>query len=252
MNITKEKMGPATTHPQCNVTQSMLEVIESKAKHSSFFQSIRRYLFKHGYLTSGQLVVVEKVYNEVKFSKYLKQDTPNINYREYDSIQPKTINNPVSKPTTTPKITQYNIISNTLWLPVLERLRCAADTGLKYPKIRIGEFVIAYRISREAAQTEYLWVECEAGNLCKYTPSTDKCKLVSKVLSGPEEKKLMETLAELLSNLDESIVAYGRETGNCACCGRELTNPESVALGIGPICASKFGVAGFGVRELDL
>jgi len=36
-------------------------------------------------------------------------------------------------------------------------------------------------------------------------------------------------------------VAYGRQTGSCSCCGRELTDPVSIAAGIGPICANKFG-----------
>jgi len=35
--------------------------------------------------------------------------------------------------------------------------------------------------------------------------------------------------------------AYGAKTGSCACCGRELSNGESIALGIGPICRDKFG-----------
>jgi hypothetical protein len=30
--------------------------------------------------------------------------------------------------------------------------------------------------------------------------------------------------------------------GRCACCGRKLTTPESVARGIGPECASKLGM----------
>lgn len=34
---------------------------------------------------------------------------------------------------------------------------------------------------------------------------------------------------------------YGKRTGVCCVCGRELTNEESVARGIGPICASYFG-----------
>lgn len=38
-----------------------------------------------------------------------------------------------------------------------------------------------------------------------------------------------------------AAVAYGRATGKCSCCGRTLTDPESVAAGIGPICAGKFG-----------
>lgn len=34
---------------------------------------------------------------------------------------------------------------------------------------------------------------------------------------------------------------YGLETGSCCCCGRELTDKTSIAMGIGPICAEKFG-----------
>lgn len=39
-----------------------------------------------------------------------------------------------------------------------------------------------------------------------------------------------------------AAVAYGRRTGSCACCGLELTNAESIERGIGPICASKWGL----------
>lgn len=35
-------------------------------------------------------------------------------------------------------------------------------------------------------------------------------------------------------------IRYGRLTGACACCGRQLTDPESVERGIGPICADKW------------
>jgi hypothetical protein len=35
---------------------------------------------------------------------------------------------------------------------------------------------------------------------------------------------------------------YGMRTGSCACCGRELTDPNSIAVGIGPICADKWGL----------
>lgn len=33
---------------------------------------------------------------------------------------------------------------------------------------------------------------------------------------------------------------YGIRTGICCVCGRLLTNPESIALGIGPVCAGRF------------
>lgn len=40
---------------------------------------------------------------------------------------------------------------------------------------------------------------------------------------------------------EAAAVAYGKRFGRCACCGAELSNPESVARGIGPICAGRFG-----------
>jgi hypothetical protein len=38
----------------------------------------------------------------------------------------------------------------------------------------------------------------------------------------------------------EQAQAYGIKTHHCACCGRELTNPESQERGIGPVCAAKY------------
>lgn len=38
----------------------------------------------------------------------------------------------------------------------------------------------------------------------------------------------------------EEAKAYGRKTGNCYMCNRELTKQSSIDAGIGPICAEKF------------
>lgn len=37
----------------------------------------------------------------------------------------------------------------------------------------------------------------------------------------------------------EAMIRYGQEIGSCGHCGRELTNQESRAAGIGPICRNK-------------
>jgi len=39
----------------------------------------------------------------------------------------------------------------------------------------------------------------------------------------------------------KAAVAYGKLTSSCSCCGLELTDPDSIARGIGPICAAKYG-----------
>ena len=46
-------------------------------------------------------------------------------------------------------------------------------------------------------------------------------------------------LAAIPMTLEEAA-AFGHQTGRCCCCARKLTNPESVAAGIGPICAGRF------------
>lgn len=38
----------------------------------------------------------------------------------------------------------------------------------------------------------------------------------------------------------EEAKAYGALYGTCAVCGRTLTDEDSIAAGIGPVCASKF------------
>lgn len=54
-------------------------------------------------------------------------------------------------------------------------------------------------------------------------------------------------MAEVEGVLDEfegaplaAAMKYGRLSGRCCSCGRDLTDPESIAAGIGPVCATKF------------
>ena len=39
----------------------------------------------------------------------------------------------------------------------------------------------------------------------------------------------------------EDIAAFGHTTAHCLICGNELSNPESLERGIGPICFAKGG-----------
>jgi hypothetical protein len=51
----------------------------------------------------------------------------------------------------------------------------------------------------------------------------------------------LKFLARDRDNVAEAGRAYAVESGNCYVCGHELTNPESIAAGIGPVCAQKGG-----------
>lgn len=52
---------------------------------------------------------------------------------------------------------------------------------------------------------------------------------------------MLEMIAVAMNNPQEEAIKWGRETGECAVCGRRLDNKLSIALGIGPICNEKFG-----------
>lgn len=54
----------------------------------------------------------------------------------------------------------------------------------------------------------------------------------------PREVDVMEAIAK---DPRAAAIDYGRQLGRCSVCNRELTNPESIDAGIGPICAGKRG-----------
>lgn len=48
-------------------------------------------------------------------------------------------------------------------------------------------------------------------------------------------------LVRIAQDPKAAAIEHGKMTGRCSCCNRLLTDPVSVANGIGPICASRFG-----------
>ena len=109
-----------------------------------------------------------------------------------------------------------------------------ADPAMKTPKIRVGDFVF----SKPAPHSK------NAGSV--YIKQLGE--YIGKVTGGyylPVGNVSKDTIAEIqeiCKDPMESAVAYGRRTGNCAVCARELTVKESIDRGIGPICADKLGV----------
>lgn len=53
-----------------------------------------------------------------------------------------------------------------------------------------------------------------------------------------ERAKILSAIAK---DVKAAAIRYGRELGQCSQCGRTLTNPESIQLGIGPVCLSRLG-----------
>lgn len=117
--------------------------------------------------------------------------------------------------------------------------KAAKDRGAKRMKMRFNGIALAPNRDNTA-----LWVtsleEYEDG---AYGP---KPKYLGKVTRSGMDSRLSDTVKETImaaaSNPLMAAVRYGKDTGECSCCGRELTNAESIRLGIGPICREKFGL----------
>ena len=125
--------------------------------------------------------------------------------------------------------------------PVIELTRIrelfdtALESGLNKPALVIG----ALRLSLALAtgnNAGCIYVKDNGNYAGKITPA-------GKFLALREARQ--EITAELQAIAADPLGAmteHGFQTGQCSCCGKLLTNPESVRLGIGPICGGRWGV----------
>lgn len=79
-----------------------------------------------------------------------------------------------------------------------------------------------------------------------YVKSKGTNKYLGKILGGRFAKSSdcseseQDAVLVACSNPEQAAIAYGRRFGSCSVCGRELTNHESIDLGIGPTCRERF------------
>lgn len=109
----------------------------------------------------------------------------------------------------------------------------AKDKGIKHPRLRLDTFVFT--------------PAPDNGNNAGAIYVKEGEQYLGKVLNGRFLRTrdcAVETesrIVEVASHPKEAAQAYGRRYGSCAVCGRELSQKDSVDLGIGPICAGRMG-----------
>jgi len=105
----------------------------------------------------------------------------------------------------------------------------AKQSGIKYPRLRLDGFTFSPATKNEAIyvkEGEQYLGKVLGGKFLKVRECNDEQE--SRIIAAANDPK-------------KAAVAYGHKFGNCAVCGRELSDKESVERGIGPICASRFG-----------
>lgn len=119
--------------------------------------------------------------------------------------------------------------------PIKDMFEAAVASGLKKPAYR-AEGVVLKLAAASGRNPGALYVTSEAtGDYLGKVVGTEFFPL------REAPKSVAEALHTIASEPKEAAVRWGRLTGKCSCCGRELTDKVSVANGIGPICAEKWG-----------
>lgn len=109
----------------------------------------------------------------------------------------------------------------------------ASEAGLKRPKLRFATFSCSMA---PAAGKNPGAIYVKAGDL--YLGKVTNGEFHSARECTPTTER---DVVQVLQDPMQAAIAYGRRTGACSCCGRELSDPVSVERGIGPICANKYG-----------
>jgi len=121
----------------------------------------------------------------------------------------------------------------------------AVANGLTKPRLRYGDLLLSLAGS-SSRNPGNVYVKFENTT---YIGRLDGTRFVPgrgwASLTGEQQKATLENLRSIAHDPIAAAANHGHSTGNCACCGRFLSDPPSVARGIGPICVTRFGWAGF-------
>jgi len=109
----------------------------------------------------------------------------------------------------------------------------ARESGLKKPRLHIGSLVISIA-PPTGKNVGCLYIKDHGEYAGKITADGELRKLRT------ASEDLQATLDKLAASPLEAAKEYGRDTGTCMCCGRLLTDPKSIAAGIGPICEGRW------------
>lgn len=119
------------------------------------------------------------------------------------------------------------------------------EVQLKKPVVRLKIDDKGYKISKApdtGRNKGYLYLNVDNDYIGKISPEGDFSFAPSLLIDTKEKEIILENLKQLAENPKTKMIEYGRETGCCGLCGRELSDAKSIEIGIGPICLEKWGM----------
>jgi len=120
---------------------------------------------------------------------------------------------------------------------LVDMIQSAKNKGLKRIKVRLGNVII--KPSKDDRIYVLSATEMQDG---AYGPNPKYLGWIKSNQTTLRDQDIINELEDAAQNPTLAAKLHGQSTGNCACCGRELTVKASIERGIGPICAERFGL----------
>lgn len=121
----------------------------------------------------------------------------------------------------------------------------AKSRGLKFPKIRLSVDNHAVVLNQAGEKSKYKGqVQITDGGRFgsnRYFGRIDEAGVLHDGQDMIPSVRAM--LVSLSADPEKAAAAHGHLTGECCFCGLGLTDGRSIAVGYGPVCAEKFGLA---------
>jgi len=111
----------------------------------------------------------------------------------------------------------------------------AKEAGLAHPKLRLDTFTFS---PAPAGGKNPGAVYVKEGGAYLGKVAGGKLFTLSSV-----DQSTTDRILAVAADPQAAAIAYGRKFGKCSVCARDLTDDESIANGIGPVCAKKYGWA---------
>jgi hypothetical protein len=117
--------------------------------------------------------------------------------------------------------------------PVESAFARAKQAGIQRPKLRLDTFTFS-PAPLHGKNPNAVYIKEDGLYLGKVAGG--KLFTLSSVPAETEQRILA-----VAADPEAAAIAYGKRFGKCSVCARDLTDADSIARGIGPVCATKFG-----------
>jgi hypothetical protein len=121
---------------------------------------------------------------------------------------------------------------------IWQAFEAARGNGVARPRIHVDGYT--FKMAPETgANAGAIYVTEDTSGFNEYLGKIMEGRFIAARACVPEQR---DAILAAAANPLEAVLAFGRKYGKCSICARPLTDPESVRMGIGPICRQRFGL----------